>query len=41
MEVIYGLCEEGSYEVNKLNGKGENIFNQKIDLQSRNIDIGW
>ena len=35
------LSKEESCEDNELEGKGESAFNQKIDLQSQNVGIGW
>ena len=35
------LSEEGSRENNDQEDEGENAFNQKIDLQSQNVGIGW
>ena len=32
-EVTCGLSEERLYENNELEGKGESVFNQKINLQ--------
>ena len=39
MEVIYGLNKEKSRKINEWYGKKKVVFNQKIDLQSQNIDI--
>ena len=36
-----GLNKKRSHKFNKLKGKKESVFNQKIDFQSQNIDIGW
>ena len=36
-----GLSEKGSHETNEQEDEKESVFDQKIDLQSQNIDIGW
>ena len=41
VEVMCGLSEEESVEINKQEDERENTFNQKIDLQSQNVDFGW
>ena len=35
------LSEEGSREINEQEGEWESTFDQKIDLRSQNIGIGW
>ena len=35
------LSKEGSCENNDQEDKGENAFDQRIDLQSQNVGIGW
>ena len=41
MEVMCRLSEEGSHEINEQENKEESAFDQKIDLRSQNIGIGW
>ena len=41
MEVTRGLSEEGLHEINEQKEEKESAFDQKIDLQSQNVDIGW
>ena len=33
--------EDRSRKDNELEDKGKSAFNQKIDLQSQNVGIGW
>ena len=40
IKFMYRLNNKKSRKINELKGKRENIFNQKIDLQSQNVDIG-
>ena len=35
------LSEVGSREINEQEDEGESAFDQKIDLRSQNIGIGW
>ena len=35
-----GLSKKRSHKVKELEKKGKSAFNQKIDLQSQNVDIG-
>ena len=41
MEVMCELGKEESHKNNELKGKKESVFDQKIDFQSQNVDIGW
>ena len=41
IEVTYGLSEKGSRKTNKQKDEKESTFDQKIDLQSQNVGIGW
>ena len=40
MEITYGLSKEGSREINEQEDERKSTFDQKINLQSQNIDIG-
>ena len=35
------LSEEGSRKINEQEGEWESAFDQKIDLRSQNVGIGW
>ena len=41
VEVIWGLSEEGSREINEQEDERKSTFNRKIDLQSQNVGIIW
>ena len=41
VEVMCGLSEEGLHEINEQEDESESAFDQKIDLWSQNIGIGW
>ena len=41
VKVMWGLSEERSREINKQEDEKESAFDQKIDLRSQNVGIGW
>ena len=41
MEITCELSEEESRETNEQEDEKESAFDQKIDLQSQNVGIGW
>ena len=41
MEVTCELGKERSREINQEEDERKNAFNQRIDLQSQNVSIGW